>query len=96
MAGQPKAMTISEKLALEKRVGEVFGNPASPEFQRYVGAAPGGKQLLMDLKQGRVKPDNPQYQAIVERAKNLYAQELRGDTRSSPRGAIPTMDSLDK
>ena len=84
MAGnQPKPLTINEKLSLEKRVGEVFGNPASPEFQKYVGAAPNGKQLLVDLNNGRVKPDNPQFQTIVENAKRRYAQDLMGGTRSS-------------
>jgi hypothetical protein len=84
MAGsQPKPLTLNEKLALEKRVGEVFGNPASPEFQKYVGAAPNGQQLLMDLKNGRIKPDNPQFQTIVENAKRRYAQDLMGGTRSS-------------
>lgn len=76
-------MTLNEKLSLEKRVGEVFGNFASPEFQKYVGAAPNGKQLLLDLKNGRVKPDNPQFQTIVENAKRRYAQDLMGGTRSS-------------
>lgn len=84
MQGQgPKPMTLNEKLSLEKRVGEVFSNPASPEFQKYVGAAPNGKQLLLDLKNGRVKPDNPQFQTIVENAKRRYAQDLMGGTRSS-------------
>lgn len=80
---QPKPLTINEKLSVEKRVGEVFSNPASPEFQKYVGAAPNGKQLLLDLKNGRVKPDNPQFQTIVENAKRRYAQDLMGGTRSS-------------
>jgi hypothetical protein len=80
---QPKPMTINEKIAVEKRVGEVFSNPASPEFQKYVGAAPNGKQLLTDLKNGRIKPDNPQFQAIVDNAKRRYTQDLMGGTRSS-------------
>jgi hypothetical protein len=80
---QPKPMSINEKIAVEKRVGEVFSNPASPEFQKYVGAAPNGKQLLTDLKNGRIKPDNPQFQAIVDNAKRRYTQDLMGGTRSS-------------
>ena len=80
---QPKPLTINEKLALDKRVGEVFSNPASPEFQKYVGAAPNGKQLLADLKNGRIKPDNPQFQTIIENAKRRYTQDLMGGTRSS-------------
>lgn len=80
---QPKALTVNEKLALEKRVGEVFGNPASPEFQKYVGAAANGKQLLADLKNGRIKPDNPQFQAIVEQAKRRYMNDMVSGTRSS-------------
>lgn len=80
---QPKQLTVNEKLALEKRVGEVFSNPASPEFQKYVGAAGNGKQLLMDLKNGRIKPDSPQFQAIVEQAKRRYMNDLVSGTRSS-------------
>jgi hypothetical protein len=80
---QPKHMSVNEKIAVEKRVGEVFSNPASSEFQKYVGAAPNGKQLLMDLKNGRIKPDNPQFQAIVENAKRRYTQDLMSGTRSS-------------
>lgn len=80
---QPKPLTVNEKLALEKRVGEVFGNPASPEFQKYVGSAANGKQLLMDLKNGRIKPDNPQFQAIVEQAKRRYMNDMVSGTRSS-------------
>jgi hypothetical protein len=84
MAGnQPKPLTINEKLAVEKRASEAFGNPASPEFQKYVGAAPNGKQLLVDLKNGRIKPDNPQFQDIVSQAKRRYTQDLMGGTRSS-------------
>jgi hypothetical protein len=84
MAGsQPKALTLNEKLALEKRVGEVFSSPGSPEYQKYVGAAPNGKQLLMDLKNGRIKPDNPQLQDIIAQAKRRYTQDLIGGTRSS-------------
>lgn len=78
-----RPMTLNEKLALEKRVGEVFGNPASPEFQRYVGSMPNGQQLLADLKNGRIKPDNPQFRGIVEQAKRRYTQDLLGGTRSS-------------
>jgi hypothetical protein len=80
---QPKALTVNEKLALEKRVGEVFGNPTSPEFQKYVGAnyTGGPEQLALDLKNKRVTLDK--LQPIIEGAKRRYAQDLRGDTRSS-------------
>lgn len=84
MAGsQPKPMTVNERIAVEKRVGEVFGNPASPEFQKYVGSAPNGKQLLVDLKNGRIKPDSPQFQAIVDQAKRRYMNDLVSGTRSA-------------
>jgi hypothetical protein len=84
MQGQgQKPMTLNERLALDKRVGEVFSNPASPEFQKYVGAAPNGKQLLADLQNKRIKPDNPQFQAIIEQAKRRYTQDLLSGTRSS-------------
>jgi hypothetical protein len=84
MAGsQPKPLTLNEKLALEKRVGEVFSNPMAPEFQKYVGASytGGPQQLALDLKNGRVTLDK--LQPIIEGAKRRYAQDLRGDTRSS-------------
>jgi hypothetical protein len=85
---QPKPLTLNEKLALEKRVGEVFSNPMSPEFQKYVGAAYAGgpAQLALDLKNKRVALDK--LQPIIESAKRRYAQDLRGDTRSSS-GATP-------
>jgi hypothetical protein len=86
---QPKPLTISEKLALDKRVGEVFGNPTSPEYQTYVGAAPNGKQLLTDLKNGRIKLDDPKLQAIVSQAKKRYAQDLMGGTNRGSSGATP-------
>ena len=79
---QPKPMTINEKIALEKMVDSKIA-PGTAEFQKYVGAAPNGKQLLMDLKNGRIKPDNPQFQAIVDNAKRRYTQDLLGGTRSS-------------
>lgn len=85
---QPKPLTLNEKLALEKRVGEVFSNPMAPEFQKYVGASytGGPAQLALDLKNGRVTLDK--LQPIIESAKRRYAQDLRGDTRSSS-GATP-------
>ena len=84
MAGnQPKALTVNEKLALEKRVGEVFGNPTSPEFQKYVGAnyTGGPEQLALDLKNKRVTLDK--LQPIIDRAKKRYVENLVGGTRSS-------------
>jgi hypothetical protein len=80
---QPKALTVNEKLALEKRVGEVFGNPTSPEFQKYVGAnyTGGPEQLALDLKNKRVTLDK--LQPIIESAKRRYVQNLVGGTRSS-------------
>jgi hypothetical protein len=44
---------------------------------------PNGQQLLTDLKNGRIKPDNPQLQNIVAQAKRRYMQDLTGGTRSS-------------
>jgi hypothetical protein len=84
MAGnQPKPMTINERLALDKRVGEVFGNPTSPEFQKYVGAnyTGGPEQLALDLKNKRVTLDK--LQPIIDRAKKRYVENLVGGTRSS-------------
>ena len=80
---QPKALTVNEKLALEKRVGEVFGNPTSPEFQKYVGAnyTGGPEQLALDLKNKRVTLDK--LQPIIDRAKKRYVENLVGGTRSS-------------
>jgi len=80
---QPKPMTINERLALDKRVGEVFGNPTSPEFQKYVGAnyTGGPEQLALDLKNKRVTLDK--LQPIIDRAKKRYVENLVGGTRSS-------------
>jgi hypothetical protein len=83
MAGnQPKALTVNEKLALEKRVGEVF-SPGSPEFSKYVGAyyTGGPEQLALDLKNKRVTLDK--LQPIIDRAKKRYVENLVGGTRSS-------------
>ncbi len=93
---QPKQLTISEKLALDKRANEIFSNPMSPEYQQYIGAAPNGKQLLADLQNKRIKPDDPKLQDIVSRAKRQYVQNLVGGTRSSAGNTIPTMDSLEQ
>jgi len=97
MAGsQPKPMTINEKLAVEKRASEIFGNPTSPEFQKYVGASyiGGAEQLALDLKNKRVTLDK--LQPTIERAKRVYMQNFLGGTRSSAGNTIPTMDSLDQ
>jgi hypothetical protein len=79
---QPKALTVNEKLALEKRVGEVF-SPGSPEFSKYVGAyyTGGPEQLALDLKNKRVTLDK--LQPIIDRAKKRYVENLVGGTRSS-------------
>jgi hypothetical protein len=83
MQGQgPKLPTVNERIAVENRVDAKI-TPGTPEFARYVGAAPGGQQLLMDLKNGRIKSDNPQFQAIVQQAKRRYMQDLMSGTRSS-------------
>jgi len=92
---QPKQLTVNEKLALDKRANEIFSNPMSPEYQQYIGAALNGKQLLADLQNKRIKPNNPQLQDIVSRAKRQYVQNLVGGTRSSAGNTIPTMDSLE-
>jgi hypothetical protein len=84
MAGsQPKPMTINERLALDKRVGEVFGTPGSPEFQKYVGAnyTGGPAQLALDLKNKRVTME--QLQPIISQAKKRYTDNFLGGTRSS-------------
>lgn len=91
----PRQLTIPEKLALDKRAAEVFANPASPEFQKYVGAF-GGAQLMADLKNGRIKPDNPQFQSILNRAKERYMTDMTAGTRSAAASGIPTMDSLEQ
>jgi hypothetical protein len=93
---QPKPMTINEKLAVEKRASEIFGNPTSPEFQKYVGASyiGGAEQLALDLKNKRVTLDK--LQPTIDRAKRVYMQNLLGGTRSSTGNTIPTMDSLDQ
>lgn len=79
---QPKALTVNEKLALEKRVGEVFSF-GSPEFSKYVGAyyTGGPEQLALDLKNKRVTLDK--LQPIIDRAKKRYVENLVGGTRSS-------------
>jgi len=84
MAGsQPKPLTVNEALALEKRAGEIFGSPMSPEFQKYVGASytGGPAQLALDLKNKRVTME--QLQPIIEGAKRRYVQNLVSGTRSS-------------
>ena len=89
MAGsQPKQLTVNEALALEKRAGEIFNNPMSPEFQKYVGAyyTGGPKQLALDLKNKRVTMD--ELQKSINEAKRTYTQNFLGGTRSSS-GAIP-------
>lgn len=84
MQGQgQKPMTINEKIAVEKRADELFSNPRSDAFQKYVGAIPNGQQLLADLKNGRLKPDDPKFQAIVNLAKKRYTQDFLGGTRTS-------------
>jgi len=79
----PKPLTINEKLALKKDADAVFGNPASPEFQQYVGAAytGGPKQLALDLKNKRVTMD--ELQKSINQAKRTYTQNFLGGTRSS-------------
>jgi hypothetical protein len=92
----PKPLTINEKLALKKDADAVFGNPASPEFQQYVGAAytGGPKQLALDLKNKQVTMD--QLQPIINSARSRYMQNFLGGTRSSAGNTIPTMDSLEQ
>ena len=80
---QPKPLTINEKIAIEKRADELFSNPRSDAFQKYVGTIPNGQQMLADLKNGRLKPDDPKFQAIVNQAKKRYTQDFLGGTRSS-------------
>ena len=79
---QPKALTVNEKLALEKRVNEVF-SPGSPEFSKYVGAnyTGGPAQLALDLKNKRVTME--QLQTIISQAKKRYMDNFLGGTRSS-------------
>lgn len=90
MQGQgPKPMTINERIAVEKRADELFSNPRSDAFQKYVGAIPNGQQLLADLKNGRLKPDDPKFQAIVNLAKKRYTQEFLGGTNRSSSGVTP-------
>jgi hypothetical protein len=86
---QPKPLTVNEALALEKRAGEIFGNPMSPEFQKYVGEyyTGGSKQLALDLKNKRVTIDK--LQSSIDRAKNKYTQSFLGGTNRSSSGAIP-------
>ena len=95
-SSQPKQLTVNERLALDKRVGEIFGNPMSPEFQKYVGASyiGGPEQLALDLKNKRVTLDK--LQPIIDRAKRTYMQNFLGGTRNSAGNTIPTMDSLDQ
>ena len=95
-SSQPKQLTVNERLALDKRVGEIFGNPTSPEFQKYVGASyiGGPEQLALDLKNKRVTLDK--LQPIIDRAKRTYMQNFLGGTRNSAGNTIPTMDSLDQ
>jgi hypothetical protein len=83
---QPKPMTINERIAVEKRADELFSNPRSDAFQKYVGGIPNGQQLLMDLKNGRLKPDDPKFQAIVNQAKKRYTQDFLGGTNRSSSG----------
>jgi hypothetical protein len=80
---QPKPLTVNEALALEKRAGEIFGSPMSPEFQKYVGAnyTGGPAQLALDLKNKRVTME--QLQPIIESAKRRYTQNFVSGTRSS-------------
>jgi hypothetical protein len=82
-ANQPKPLSINEKIAVEKRADELFSNPRSDAFQKYVGGIPNGQQLLADLKNGRLKPDDPKFQSIVNQAKKRYTQDFLGGTRSS-------------
>jgi hypothetical protein len=90
MQGQgPKPMTINERIAVEKRADELFSNPRSDAFQKYVGAIPNGQQLLADLKNGRLKPDDPKFQAIVNLAKKRYTQEFLGGTNRSSSSVTP-------
>ena len=95
-SSQPKQLTVNERLALDKRVGEIFGNPTSPEFQKYVGASyiGGPEQLALDLKNKRVTLDK--LQPIIDRAKRTYMQNFLGGTRNSAGNTIPTLDSLDQ
>jgi hypothetical protein len=85
----PKPMTINERIAVEKRADELFSNPRSDAFQKYVGAIPNGPQLLADLKNGRLKPDDPKFQAIVNLAKKRYTQEFLGGTNRSSSSVTP-------
>jgi hypothetical protein len=82
MAGTQKPLTVNERIAVDKRADEMFASPQSGVFQKYISAMPNGAQLLADLKNGRIKPDNPQFQAIVNQAKNKFKNDLISSTRS--------------
>jgi hypothetical protein len=92
-AGQPKAMTVSESLALKKDVNSIFNDPRNPDYLQYVGAEykGGAKQLALDLQNKNVKPDDPNFQKAVNRARENYVRDFLGGTnrRSSSRGATP-------
>ena len=79
---QPKALTINEKIAIEKMADSKIA-PGTAEFQKYIGSMPNGQQLLADLQNKRIKPDDPKFQAIVAQARKRYIQDLTGGTRSS-------------
>lgn len=93
---QPKSLTVSENLAITKRVDEPFGNSTSPQFLKYVGAQyiGGAEQLVLDLKNKHVTMN--QLQPFVEIAKQRYRRDLIGQTNRASGNQIPTMDSLEQ
>ena len=90
MQGQgAKPVTVGERVSLEKLADAKIA-PGTPEFMRYVGKyyRGGAEQLAADLKGGRVKPDDANFQSIIQRGRRDFINSMVQGTQRS-QGPVP-------
>lgn len=83
MQGQaPKPISVSERVALEKRADEKIV-PGTPEFLQYVGPKYKGgvAQLTADLKSGRVNLNDEKFQSLIQDARRDFISNMINGTQ---------------